>query len=221
MSIANAAHCSMIDGGKKAPTGHQVEYIDIGGYYFEPNYKPNSSTTLEAEFAYLQSASNRGQVDFGTRDGWQNKAFVYPAGRPADRSTWPQWGNTYRSYLRLPAVTLGAKVKIGVGLDAARAFSYNGRTTWTPSAATFQCSYNFCINETLEAGIPIESTIFCEMRLFYCKLRENGVLKVDVVPWVEDNTATLKDLVSGKILTPKLASNQTYARYLTPGPIAT
>ena len=166
-----------------------VEYIQSNGtQYIDTGFKPNQDTRVVMDAQYIaDSPSENANAFFGVRTSASSKAYgVY--WHKTNKTLYHFYNNGYNQ------LTTNA-LQNRQTLDANKnVFTAEGVTN-TRSYGTFQCDYNMFLFAMNNAGsIAYRSYL----RLFSCKVYDNGVLVRDYAPCVDDaGVACLYEKVSG------------------------
>ena len=178
-----------------------VEYIESDRRaYIKTQYVPNEATEIEMEFAFTEERPNKPYVfgSFGTGGG----RFQFSYG-PASQGCFLGYGNDYsNSVAGIPYDTSRHVVKYVRG----EGFSFDGTipdtgsvnlTTWSGTGA------NLYLGAVNSNGGNINTDLIAPIRIYSCKIRENGELVHDFMPASLTNgtTVCLYDAVDGTFRT--------------------
>lgn len=160
-----------------------TQYIDLG-------VKPNQNTKVEVDFEALSGSSSDPTV-FGAWDTQISNAFMFIVSKTLG-SCLSFYGSNYKEH------TLDMTGRHTAVVDK-NATSVDGNTVITLASATFSGGYPmylFAYNDKGNAG-NIPSSI----KIYSCKVYDNGSLVRDVVPYVDgDGVACVYDKVSASCL---------------------
>ena len=178
-----------------------VEYIESDRKaYIDTKYVPNASTEIEMEFAFTEERSNKPYVfgSYGTSGG----RFQFSYG-PASLGCFLGYGNDCsNSVAGIPYDTSRHVVKYVRG----EGFSFDGTipdtgsvdlTTWLGTGASL---FLGAVNPN---GGSVNTALIAPLRIYSCKIRENGELVHDFMPASLTNgtTVCLYDAVDGPFRT--------------------
>jgi hypothetical protein len=166
-----------------------VEYIQSNGtQYIDTGFKPNQDTRVVMDAQYIaDSPSENANAFFGVRTSASSKAYgVY--WHKTNKTLYHFYNNGYNQ------LTTNA-LQNRQTLDANKnVFTAEGVTN-TRAYGTFQCDYNMLLFAMNNAGSPAYKSY---LRLYSCKVYDNGNLVRDYAPCVDDaGVACLYEKVSG------------------------
>lgn len=160
-----------------------ADYIEANQTaYIDTRYVPNADTELEMEFAFTRELSTKTYV-FGVY-GSNGGRFMFSYG-PANEGCFVGYGNVFdRNVLGLPYNTERHIVKYvqtpSKGFYFDDIFVNNNTqtnlTTWTGTSA------NLFLGTCNRNGEDILTNLNSPIRIYSCKISENGTLKRDLVP---------------------------------------
>lgn len=172
---------------KPVYTAKEIEYIEsTGTQYIDTLFKPNQDTRITMSMS-LTDEPTEIYAPFGSRNGNQEQF-------------WP--------YINVPSLLFyaryGASSAISTGVSAVgtnvidfnkNVVGVNGASV-TASSATFQSSNNAYLFAVNNGGETLQYP--SKMKLYSCKIYDNGVLVRDFKPYYDSNgVACLFDAVSG------------------------
>ena len=157
-----------------------LDYIQSSGtQYIDTGFIPNQNTKIEMR---VQTTQARACGIAATDQNWGSKAFGI-------------WGNAaaYGSETNSNVVLYGAN-PVTVVLDKNKLYQ-DGSLLWTAGAQTFQCPSSLTLFALNRNGSITEYTA---MKLYSCKLYDNGILVRDLKPCRSSGGAVgLYDAVNG------------------------
>lgn len=168
------------------PDGYtKLEYIYSSGMqYIDTGFKPNQDTRVVAD-VYLLTESSYPRAIFGTRDSATSNAFVVWAMKVDEFRT--DYGANTGRILVAPT---GRHT-----IDKNRNATYVDETLVTLNTATFQATKNLLLFTQQDSAVDDRMTT---MRLYSCKIHNNGVLARNFIPCTDPNGEIgLYDSVNG------------------------
>lgn len=154
------------------PSGYKrLEYIQSSGtQYINAGFKPNQNTRVVMDAAYTETNSTT-VFYFGARTGYQNSAFCL---RLSNSNT--NWMSEYAATSQYHTADSKQRQIVDFNKNTVSI----GTTTWTHSAATFQCSCNLILFGLNNGG---ETTDYAKaLRLYSCQIYDNGTPIRDYIP---------------------------------------
>ena len=182
-----------------------VEYIESDGKaYINTKYVPNSSTEIEMEFAFTEERTDKLYVfgSYGANGAYSGGRFQFSYG-PTSSGCFLGYGSAYSNSV------------MGIAYNTARhvmkyvpggGFYFDGSpvdtgsvdlTKWAGTGA------NLFLGALNPNGGTVNTSLIAPLRIFSCKISENGVLKHDFLPASLTNgtTVCLFDAVDGSFAT--------------------
>ena len=187
------------------PYGYtQLEYIQSNGtQYIDTGFIPDSNTRLTCDFEINTNASNYRTI-FGSREGDMEKCFSLFVSQ--SNAFYSNIGNKTATYTFASTLSGLGRHKV----DANRNVMMIDGVSYTHTATTFKSArtpiYLFANNENGTANL------FCDMRLYECKIYDNNTLIRDYIPCINaSGEVGLYDLVNDKFYGNAGSGTFTYA----------
>lgn len=154
-------------GGSALPEGYtELEYIEsTGTQYIDTGFKPTGNSRVVCDI----QLSKTGVWLYGARHTATDRTFMTVAMTDNYRS---DYNNSY-------SLNIPYDMTDRVTIDKNKGSMTIGTQTVSYEDADFSCAYNLYIFAGNSAGTP---STFSSMKLFYCKVYDNGVLIRDYVP---------------------------------------
>lgn len=154
-------------GGGGLPEGYtELEYIEsTGTQYIDTGFKPTGNSRVVCDI----QLSKTGVWLYGARHTATDRTFMTVAMTDNYRS---DYNNSY-------SLNIPYDMTDRVTIDKNKGSMTIGTQTVSYEDADFSCAYNLYIFAGNSAGTP---STFSSMKLFYCKVYDNGVLIRDYVP---------------------------------------
>ena len=165
--------------------------------YVDTEYKPSAGTEFEMKFAFTRTLSSRTYV-FGEYGASAQGRFMFAYG-PASTGCFLGYGANYDG--AVAGVPYNDDVHVarylpgeGISLDGTAVVASKSMTTWSGTAA------NLYLGANNPNGGGIDSNQLSPIRIYYCKIWENGVLVRNLVPKqrANDGRNGLYDEVNGE-----------------------
>lgn len=179
------------------PYDAQVQYLrSSGAQWFDMGLKLTNNSEVEMVYASRSNSTNI----FGCRASANSKNFMGSIGGANNNITLDFNNSSYSPYRILATNFPASKVKIIVNKDIRRVINLDTGATagenTTVCNDVFTCDTNAYLLSA--SGNPYYTTKFaCD--LYYCKVRENGVLVRDFIPVRVGQVGYLYDNVSGQL----------------------
>ena len=164
--------------------------------YVDTEYKPGAGTEFEMKFAFTRTLSSRTYV-FGEYGASAQGRFMFAYG-PASTGCFLGYGANYDG--AVAGVPYNEDIHVaryvpgeGFSFDGAAVVASKSMTTWSGTAA------NLYLGANNPNGGGIDSNQLSPIRIYYCKIWENGVLVRNLVPKqrANDGRNGLYDEVNG------------------------
>ena len=185
--VVNGQNHKILKGYIVEPVHYTIlEYIEsTGTQYIDTGFKPNQNTKVEAEYAWISGNS----AVCGVRES--NTGFLL---YHESNLVYTMYGTTYAS----TGVTASANKATAVMDGVARIVTI-GENSVSLASATFQMNYPMYLFGYSESGTADSKG---SIRLYSCKIYDNGTLIRDYVPCKDTTGAVgLYDKVAGKFYT--------------------
>lgn len=171
------------------PSGYtKLAYIQSSGtQYVDSGFKPNNNSRVILDFEPTAAYSSIVGI-FGTRDensGTAANMFVF----------WNNGANTFRTdYFGTQQTMTVSTLLARQTVDKDKNVTTIGSVSASNAASTGQCANNLYLFCTNAAGTV---DYFAKLKLYSCKIYDNGTLVRDFVPCISDSGAVgLYDLVN-------------------------
>lgn len=173
---------------KPVYTAKEIEYIEsTGTQYIDTGFKPNQDTRLTMDVEVL-SQNSYPKALFGGRNGDTSTIDAFECWIFNASNIRADYGNTYHSF----SVSIPGRFTIEINKNSASVDS----SSFTFSSSTFQSLYNLALFSQNDVG-GID-TRMASIRLYSCKIYDNGTLVRDYKPYYDSNgVACLFDAASG------------------------
>ena len=169
----------------------KLEWIESDGLqYIDTMFYPNNNTRVVMSMQLMKDLSSTSAL-FGARisASESNYAFLYAGSTGSMRS---DYGSKYTQYFDY----IGTEKTI---IDKDKGTTSVNEVTQSYGSSSFSCPYSLCLFCINSAGVK---QWFIPMRLYYCKIYDNGVLVRDFVPAVwKDGRIGLVDLLDNRLYT--------------------
>lgn len=167
----------------------KLEWIESDGtQYIDTMFYPNNNTRVVMGVQLMLNLSSTSAL-FGARVSASeaNYAFLYASSTGSMRS---DYGSEYTQYFDY----IGTKKTT---IDKNKGTTCVNEVTQSYNVSSFSCPYSLCLFCINNAGVK---QWFTPMRLYYCKIYDNGVLVRDFVPAVwKDGRIGLVDLLDNRL----------------------
>jgi hypothetical protein len=179
------------------PVGYtRLEYIENSGtQYIDTGFNPNQNTRVLMDMEFAVSTQTNIQAMFGARVAYANAAFYVFC------------QSNYTGYQHAH----GVKVSTTATPNAfgrhivdknANTLIVDGVSINTAASSTFSTTYPIFLFTVNNGGVPMASNNPSKMRLYSCKIYDNGTLVRDYVPCKNaSGVIGLYDAVNGKFYT--------------------
>lgn len=180
------------------PYDAEVEYLrSTGTQYFDLGVKLTNNSKIEIEYSSTDKSTNI----FGGRVSVSSKNIMGSIGGAANNITIDFNNSNYATYRILVATFASNRVRITAGKDIRSVYDVQHETMkgQNTNACTdvFTCDTNAYL--LAASGTPYYTTkLKCD--LYYCKVWEDGVLILDLIPVRVEQTGYLYDRVNGELM---------------------
>lgn len=169
----------------------KLKWIESNGtQYIDTMFYPNNNTRVVMGIQLMLNLSSTSAL-FGARVSASeaNYAFLYASSTGSMRS---DYGSEYTQYFDY----IGTKKTT---IDKNKGTTRVNEVTQSYNVSSFSCPYSLCLFCINNAGVK---QWFTPMRLYYCKIYDDGTLVRDFVPAVwNDGSIGLVDLLDNRLYT--------------------
>lgn len=176
----------------------QAEYLQLtGNEYIDTWFKPNTNSKITIDCQIIDATFSSYTSVFGARNNNTNQFFIFTDKTTSGTEKWSaRWCNTSTDY----TINTSFTTRHTISLDKST-FIIDNKSATIPGT-TFTSAYTLYLGGANNAGVLQYPS---KVKIYSCKIYDNGTLIRDFVPCLEDNESGnigLYDLVNNNFYRP-------------------